>query len=62
MTFALAYWLLMLALIVFSGITIWPRRDGKLNISVVGIVGAAILLFTLLVLIGWKIAGPLIKG
>ena len=49
MSFGLVYWILMLLWLVFGLWISWP--DHKL-------VGGNLLLFILLVLLGWKVFGP----
>lgn len=50
MSFGLCYWILMLVWLVFSLWSAWPTglRQG----------GPSLLLFILLVLLGWKVFGP----
>ncbi len=49
MTFGLAYWILMLIWLVFGLWSNWPNQK---------MTGGTILLFILLVLLGWKVFGP----
>ncbi len=53
MTFALAYWILMLIWLVFG---LWHAYPNY------GAFGGNLLLFVLLVLSGWKVFGPPIHG
>lgn len=50
MSFALAYWILMLVWLVFGIWSAWPKNYK------VG--GGNLLLFILLMLVGWKVFGP----
>ena len=49
MSFGLAYWVLMLVWLVFGLWTSWPN---------VRAAGGNLLLFVLLVLLGWRVFGP----
>lgn len=55
MTFALAFWILMLIWFVFG--VLWPAATGPWH----PIVNAA-LLFVLFLLLGWKVFGPPLHG
>ncbi len=48
MTFALCYWILMLVWLVFGLWSAWPLSKAS---------GGTLLLFILLVLLGWKVFG-----
>jgi hypothetical protein len=48
MSFGLAFWILMLLWLVFGVWHLWPNYYG---------VGGSLLLFILLVLLGWKVFG-----
>jgi len=49
MTFALAYWILMLVWLAFGIWSTWPNyKQG----------GGNVVLFILLLLLGWKVFGP----
>lgn len=52
MSFALAYWILMLIWLVFGLWTHWPAANN------VRPLGGTLLLFVLLVILGWKVFGP----
>lgn len=54
MSFELCFWILMLLWLVFGTVTVWPRGDAKLNVSVAG---GNLLVFVLLLLLGWKVFG-----
>lgn len=49
MSFGLMYWILMLIWLVFSLWSSWPNVKAG---------GPSLLLFVLLVLLGWKVFGP----
>lgn len=49
MTFGLCYWILMLVWLVFGLWSTWPIGKGSTG---------TLLLFVLLVLLGWKVFGP----
>ncbi len=49
MSFALCYWILMLIWLAFSLWSSWPNLKPG---------GGSLLLFILLVLLGWKVFGP----
>ena len=53
MTFGLCYWILMLIWLVFGVWTAWPNYKAS---------GGNLLLFVLLVLLGWKVFGAPIHG
>jgi hypothetical protein len=53
MTIGLAFWILMLLWLVFGMWQAWPSHY---------VVGGNLLLFILLVLVGWKVFGPPIHG
>lgn len=50
MSFALCYWILMLIWFVFGLWSQWPAQPKQ--------VGGTVLMFILLVLLGWKTFGP----
>ncbi len=53
MSFSLAYWIVMLIWLVFGLWSTWPNvRAG----------GGNLLLFILLVIVGWKVFGPPLHG
>lgn len=49
MSFGLCYWILMLAWLLFGLWQCWPNVKGQ---------GANLLLFVLLLLLGWRVFGP----
>ena len=55
MTLANAYWVIMLIWLVLSAWAFWPARSFAL-------VGGNLVLFALLVIVGWKVFGPPIHG
>lgn len=57
MTAGLAYWILMLVWLVFSAWAAWPAGPGGWKSG-----GPSLLLFILLVLLGWRTFGPPITG
>ncbi len=52
MTFALAYWILMLIWFVFGCWSNWPISKAS-----VGPIGGSVLMFVLLTLLGWAVFG-----
>lgn len=50
MSFALCYWILMLGWLVFGLWATWPAQPR--------LAGGTVLLFILLILLGWKTFGP----
>lgn len=52
MTFALAYWILMLIWFVFGCWSNWPVSKAS-----IGPMGGSVLMFVLLVLLGWAVFG-----
>jgi len=52
MSFGLAFWILMGIWLIFGFATIWPRGETKLNVPVAG---GSLLLFVLLLLLGWAV-------
>jgi len=52
MSFALIYWILMLLWLVFGLWSNWPATGGRFQP-----LGGTLLLFILLVLLGWKVFG-----
>ncbi len=55
MSFTLAYWILMLIWLVFGLWSNWPAAG-------IRPLGGTLLLFLLLVLVGWKVFGPPLRG
>ena len=53
MSFGLVYWILMLLWLVFGLWAAWPLSGTNTKL-----VGGNLLLFILLVLLGWKVFGP----
>ena len=53
MSFALAFWILMLIWLVFGIWYTWPNHM---------LVGGNMLLFIVIALLGWKVFGPPIHG
>lgn len=52
MSFALCYWILMLLWLIVGIAGVWPRQNQPVNFSVAG---GSLLLFILLLLLGWKV-------
>ena len=59
MTLGLAFWILMLLWLVAGLWQSWPEPEGKPKWP---IVGGSLLLFILLVILGWHAFGPPIRG
>jgi len=53
MTLGLAFWILMLLALIFSSWVSWPNQR---------LIGSNLLLWFLLLLLGWKVFGPPIHG
>jgi len=53
MSFALVYWILMLVWFVFGMWSTWPLSGANVRP-----LGGTLLLFILLVLLGWRVFGP----
>ncbi len=60
MTLGLAYWILMLLWLVLGVYWSWPATPG--HPAGYWPLGGNLLLFILLVLLGWKVFGPPIHG
>lgn len=56
MTFALLFWILVLLWLLFGIAPTWPR-DGNFRPF-----GGSLLLFILIVLLGWRVFGPALHG
>lgn len=52
MSIALAYWIVLLLSLILNVLTVWPLSSEKVKAQ-----GPNILLFALLVLVGWKVFG-----
>lgn len=59
MTLGLAFWILMLLWLVFGLAWNWP---GGPTVGPYGPIGNALLLFLLLLLLGWRVFGPPLHG
>lgn len=57
MTLALLYWILMLIWLVFGLWSNWPATGPNMRP-----LGGTLLLFILLVILGWKVFGPAIRA
>ena len=53
MTLAVAYWVIMLVWLVFGVWSSWPLKAA---------ISGNLVLFVLLVIVGWKVFGPPIQG
>lgn len=51
MSLSLVFWILMLVWLVFGAYSTWPCKDLKAS-------GGTLLLFILLLVLGWKVFGP----
>lgn len=58
MTRELCFWILMLLWLVFGLVQFWPKPNQPVNFP---IMGGTLLLFILLLLLGWQTFGPPIK-
>lgn len=57
MSFSLCYWILMLIWLIFGLWSNWPATSASVRP-----LGGTALLFILLVLLGWQVFGPPIRG
>lgn len=53
MTFAILYWILMLIWVIFGVWTSWPNKQ---------LAGGNVLLFVLLLILGWQLFGAPVQG